>query len=1034
MAASRSRFSRFQLLVLLFVLPGLIIASYRCLLRAEMERKDRFIETVVDFEEIRVTAAEDGIALPELFRLLPHHGVSSVGISEDTLSSLAHQGRITLAGARAGEAASDVSAAVGSDSTSLAPLPAGALSVHCRESRLLSRIEEQLLMKLPHGKVERLGPTLLRIHKSGKDFLEKVGLGFSPEFIGLARENGLGVVLRVFNHPGLDGDDVKRIIQGFPDFTQVSALIFADEEVLGSRGNLPAVVASLLLRPFRIGLIEFVEQEGMAVLVNGLRDRIPFVRVHSIGRREMDEIYNRPRAIARWVRAVRERRLKMLYMRCFGPDRKRYLSDLTAFNLEYFSQVAQRLRQEGFVVATTHEERRDEVRRDFPASAWYERLLMGTSLMLGFSLLLIASRRRPMTAAALGFGIVAAFAGFILLSIPTFSALAGVTGAIGYSTVGLLWAVTYLEGLGRRPTRLFGLGGFLLRLVTPSLLGGILIAGFHAEADFLLKFSQFRGIKIAFLLPLIWVGGWSLRRYGGSVMSFLSAPLRFQEILIAAVLVGGTALYLLRSGNVTFLKPSELEDTFRTALENLLVARPRNKEFLIGYPAVLFFFFFQFRGASALLPVFLVFAEMGQVSLLNTFCHFHSPLYLAFIRAAHGLWIGLLLGFFALIGYFLFRLLALSTQKKPQGFLLGYFGFGNTGDEILWRTFVAQARRARPDFSWILLHRTGNLDEPVDGLTPVGRGSWGEMLEELAVSRVMVIPGGGVLQSATSVRSLMYYVSLMALAKFLGLRLLLPAQGLGPWARPAPEALGFLPTPTGLSAGAVRLVLELAEYLSLRDRQSRVFLDDLPDPVIPAPVTSDLAFLLPLSSEKEENRPATPLRVGVLLRGKSPATAAILGALAATDAAGKTRSFPVVFQPGEDDQAWEGRESMLSAIPVSADGTVVLPAMDVLITMRLHGAILASLQGIPWIGAAYDPKITGLAEELEWPFVIPLEGISQEVLEGKLSEIIPAHAERRRQLLAKAAEKNRLIQADLHACLACLPGSSGSPGFSGEHP
>jgi len=39
-----------------------------------------------------------------------------------------------------------------------------------------------------------------------------------------------------------------------------------------------------------------------------------------------------------------------------------------------------------------------------------------------------------------------------------------------------------------------------------------------------------------------------------------------------------------------------------------------------------------------------VLGGIGQVSLLNTFCHFHMPLRVGLLRTAHGMWLGALLG------------------------------------------------------------------------------------------------------------------------------------------------------------------------------------------------------------------------------------------------------------------------------------------------------------------------------------------------------------------------------------------------------
>ena len=55
------------------------------------------------------------------------------------------------------------------------------------------------------------------------------------------------------------------------------------------------------------------------------------------------------------------------------------------------------------------------------------------------------------------------------------------------------------------------------------------------------------------------------------------------ELLILFVLVLA-AVVLLRSGNVPFVPKWEV--ALRDAFERYLVARPRNKEIFIGYPAL----------------------------------------------------------------------------------------------------------------------------------------------------------------------------------------------------------------------------------------------------------------------------------------------------------------------------------------------------------------------------------------------------------------------------------------------------------------
>jgi len=107
-------------------------------------------------------------------------------------------------------------------------------------------------------------------------------------------------------------------------------------------------------------------------------------------------------------------------------------------------------------------------------------------------------------------------------------------------------------------------------------------------------------------------------------------------------------MLLFRSGNFG-LPVFGPEVRLRQALEDLLVARPRTKEFLIGHPALVLA-----AGAAALrlrawvVPLAMV-GAVGQAGLINSFSHIHTPLVLVVLRTLYALLIGSVLGAAALV-------------------------------------------------------------------------------------------------------------------------------------------------------------------------------------------------------------------------------------------------------------------------------------------------------------------------------------------------------------------------------------------------
>jgi hypothetical protein len=100
----------------------------------------------------------------------------------------------------------------------------------------------------------------------------------------------------------------------------------------------------------------------------------------------------------------------------------------------------------------------------------------------------------------------------------------------------------------------------------------------------------------------------------------------------------------MRTGNDSGIGVSGLELKFRAVLDRLMMVRPRTKEFLIGHPALFLGIAFLLKQRRLLGLPLVALGILGQVSLVNTFCHIHTPLLMSVIRAFNGLALGLVIG------------------------------------------------------------------------------------------------------------------------------------------------------------------------------------------------------------------------------------------------------------------------------------------------------------------------------------------------------------------------------------------------------
>lgn len=197
-----------------------------------------------------------------------------------------------------------------------------------------------------------------------------------------------------------------------------------------------------------------------------------------------------------------------------------------------------------------------------------------------------------------------------------------------------------------------------------TVVGIAYVVGLLTGLSYYLVLEQFRGVAMLHLLPMVLVGLYVLLFLGqpglrGAIQrarTILSA-----KISILMVVIGGVALvavwyYLSRTGNEG--QASSLEKTFRTLLEDTMGVRPRNKEFLFAHPLFILtaYLFMKYKNAAYLFAG----AVMGQLSMVDTFAHIHTPVLISLTRITYGLILGLIIG---LIAVAVWEILARSWKR-----------------------------------------------------------------------------------------------------------------------------------------------------------------------------------------------------------------------------------------------------------------------------------------------------------------------------------------------------------------------------------
>jgi len=447
-------------------------------------------------------------------------------------------------------------------------------------------------------------------------------VGFNPEELELVAAAGMRPVLLVTSNQLLS----LPIMDKLPDLAP-HLVIPAGDQVVGFPDRLEETKQALNKVDAKIGLVEFSLQRG----INQVASADTGIRVHAITGREM-QVLAADRVLSRYIRAVRERNIRVLYMRPFPAENgwdqtKTMITDLIS-----------ELEANGFQVGIAN-----------PYDHWQPSPLLlwvvSAGILAGAVLLsqywVAVSPKLLLLLLLLG-----NIAGGILLAVQTvlMQQLYALIAAIVFPVLAIANC--------RQGNRV---GWNYLRCTLWSVAGLVLLVGILSGTPFLIKLAEFRGVKLMHLVPVVLVfamgllgeqlplGSW--RQFKEVLARYYHACVPVKYLLLLALAAVAGVVYLLRTANFILPIP-QLEITLREGLERLLIVRPRFKEIFIGHPALVILLASRKRH-----PLMMSLAVIGQLSLVNTFTHVHTPLFISMLRTLYGLIIGYGVGWLVWVGY-----------------------------------------------------------------------------------------------------------------------------------------------------------------------------------------------------------------------------------------------------------------------------------------------------------------------------------------------------------------------------------------------
>ncbi|MEW9702314.1 DUF5693 family protein [Paenibacillus sp. SI8] len=483
-----------------------------------------------------------------------------------------------------------------------------------------------------------------------------------PMTLQMLKEQGFQIVVRLSNRRAFVTNEMDRLLKQLHDIG-VKRIIVDGNEVPGyteenTEVNLNKMAELLHKNGIGLAAIEMLKepQKGFSTLAK--ETNYDVVRLHSFTEKDGEklteplkkaELEDRIQGVAdRFVLAVKDRDIRMVFLNAKpvkSLDKGKLVDPLSAFyeSLQGKDGAIPRIEKVGFTLGQAQA-------FTVETSAW-QKVARVFMLVGGVSLIVLAVTFFVPEAALFlfVFGLLGAIALHTLSANLYAQGLALGTAVCAPSVAMMLAIRSIRSGAAAKWKSRVGYGlWLLLRTSLISLIGVVFEVVLLNHITYLLVIQQFRGVSALHLLPIAIAGLYlvffsennTYAEKWAHVRRMLSSYISVLWIVTAGIALAAVYYYLSRTGNEG--QASAVEKLFRSFLENTLGVRPRTKEFLFAHPVFLLGAYLAVRYRHAVYLMFI--GVIGQLSIVDTFAHLHTPLHISLIRITYGVVFGALIG------------------------------------------------------------------------------------------------------------------------------------------------------------------------------------------------------------------------------------------------------------------------------------------------------------------------------------------------------------------------------------------------------
>jgi hypothetical protein len=648
------------LILLVALLASLVVAVFRF----HTESQTRRVEIAMDYTDFVALARSYNYNPAAFLVALRRAGLTSLALTEELGANVGDDGRTyaTTGAALINQARiSPIADPLLAQLVRTNKIARNAVYLIVDDPAAYARYRQQLALHFERKTVRVLRnskPWVLEV-RTQIDYFNATAVGIPADQIALAKRLGLLLVPRFQNDERYALPQMNAAFDAvLAQDPKVSTIIFFGlrNQVFGYPDHLDDAAAAFKAHgakskmPFNFGTIETYDdtqiQKGSETLAKDIDGQT--VRVQAIARTELDKI-TLDDVVARYVLGVRERNIRVVYLRPWEHQD----GDLSieATNVEMVKEIADQLKAHHFKLGRA---------TPIPLYRGDNGILVGIAALAVpsiFVLLLgIFGWYRPWLAyTAYALTVVLYLAGVAIHHDLFARSLIALVGALLFATAAFLAIAKAFseEPAPRFSDQLVRSLGWTLLATGVTLLGALVVVGIMSSPLTMEEIERFRGVRLVLALPPLIALCLYLfdRRFNSGIerpSDVFAAPVRVYQLFVGLVIIAAGALLLARSGNQSDIAPSHFELVLRHQLSVVLSVRPRFKEFLIGFPALMLLPALTVAHRRVVGWLLALGAGVGIGDVLDTYSHLHTPLAISLQRTGNGLIVGALIGLLAI--------------------------------------------------------------------------------------------------------------------------------------------------------------------------------------------------------------------------------------------------------------------------------------------------------------------------------------------------------------------------------------------------